>query len=107
MVAAYSGFEAGTVDSVSVLRLTEHLGQLTSRDLRNLDTKVPLETLKVVVDMAVEIGREGEKESLSAHSLSLAMLGRSFSPVTPQDLIQCVDTIVVNGSLTMVAFGKG
>ncbi|HAU49359.1 MAG TPA: hypothetical protein DCW57_09805, partial [Planctomycetaceae bacterium] len=25
VVAAYSGFEAGTVDSVSVLRLTEHL----------------------------------------------------------------------------------
>ena len=45
VVAVYSGFEAGTVDSVSVLRLTEHLGQLTSRDLRNLDTKVPLETL--------------------------------------------------------------
>jgi len=61
VVAAYSGFEAGTVDSVSVLRLTEHLGQLTSRDLRNLDTKVPLETLKVVVDMAVEIGREGRE----------------------------------------------
>tara|TARA_Y100000991_G_scaffold135324_1_gene101990 strand:- start:863 stop:1684 length:822 start_codon:yes stop_codon:yes gene_type:complete len=61
VVAAYSGFEPGTVDSVSVLRLTEHLGQLTSRDLRNLDTKVPLETLKVVVDMAVEIGREGRE----------------------------------------------
>lgn len=61
VVAAYSGFEAGTVDSVSVLRLAEHLGQLTSRDLRNLDTKVPLETLKVVVDMAVEIGREGRE----------------------------------------------
>ena len=61
VVAVYSGFEAGTVDSVSVLRLTEHLGQLTSRDLRNLDTKVPLETLKVVVDMAVEIGREGRE----------------------------------------------
>ena len=45
-----------------MLRLTEHLGQLTSRDLRNLDTKVPLETLKVVVvDMAVEIGREGRE----------------------------------------------
>ena len=35
VVAIYSGFEAGTIDSVSVLRLEEHLGQLTSRDLRN------------------------------------------------------------------------
>ncbi len=61
VVAVYSGFEAGTVDSVSVLRLEEHLGQLTSRDLRNLETKVPLETLKLVVDLAVEIGREGRE----------------------------------------------
>ncbi|NBU41846.1 MAG: hypothetical protein EBS51_13810 [Planctomycetia bacterium] len=55
VVAIYSGF------AVSVLRLEEHLGQLTSRDLRNLETKVPLETLKLVVDLAVEIGREGRE----------------------------------------------
>jgi diadenylate cyclase len=61
VVAVYSGFEAGTIDSVSLLRLEEHLGQLTSRDLRNLETKVPLETLKLVVDLAVEIGREGRE----------------------------------------------
>jgi DNA integrity scanning protein DisA with diadenylate cyclase activity len=61
IVAVYSGFEAGTIDSVSVLRLEEHLGQLTARDLRNLETKVPLETLKIVVDLAVEIGREGRE----------------------------------------------
>ncbi len=61
VVAVYSGFEAGVVDSVSVLRLKEHLGQLTSRDLRSLETKVPLETLKMVVDLAVEIGREGRE----------------------------------------------
>jgi len=61
VVAVYSGFEAGVIDSVSVLRLEEHLGQLTSRDLRNLETKVPLETLKLVVDLAVEIGREGRE----------------------------------------------
>ncbi len=61
VVAVYSGFEADTIDSVSILRLSEHLGQLTARDLRNLETKVPLETLKVVVDLAVEIGREGRE----------------------------------------------
>ena len=61
IVALYSGFEAGTIDSVSLLRLAEHLGQLTVRDLRNLETKVPLETLKLVVDLAVEIGREGRE----------------------------------------------
>ena len=61
IVAVYSGFEAGTIDSVSLLRLAEHLGQLTVRDLRNLETKVPLETLKIVVDLALEIGREGRE----------------------------------------------
>jgi DNA integrity scanning protein DisA with diadenylate cyclase activity len=34
---------------------------LTSRDLRQLRTRVPLETLKAVVDLAVEIGREGRE----------------------------------------------
>jgi DNA integrity scanning protein DisA with diadenylate cyclase activity len=61
VVAIYSGFEAGRVDSLSYIRLDEHLGRLTARDLRNLETKVPLETLKAVVDLAVEIGREGRE----------------------------------------------
>jgi len=61
VVALYSGFEADIIDSVSLLRLAEHLGQLTVRDLRNLETKVPLETLKIVVDLALEIGREGRE----------------------------------------------
>ena len=61
VVAMYSGFEAGAVDSISVIHLSEHLGQLTSRDLRQLETRVPLDTLKTVVDMAVEIGREGRE----------------------------------------------
>jgi DNA integrity scanning protein DisA with diadenylate cyclase activity len=61
VVAMYSGFEAGTIDSVSVVHLDEHLGQLTARDLRQLETRVPLDTLKVVVDLAVQIGREGRE----------------------------------------------
>ncbi len=61
VVAVYSGFEPGVVDSISVIHLGEHLGQLTARDLRQLETRVPLDTLKTVVDMAVEIGREGRE----------------------------------------------
>jgi DNA integrity scanning protein DisA with diadenylate cyclase activity len=61
VVALYSGFEAGTIDSISMVHLGEHLGQLTARDLRQLETRVPLDTLKTVVDMAVEIGREGRE----------------------------------------------
>lgn len=61
VVALYSGFEAGQIDTISFIRLNDHLGRLTSRDLRQLETSVPLETLKLVVDLAVEIGREGRE----------------------------------------------
>jgi DNA integrity scanning protein DisA with diadenylate cyclase activity len=61
VVAVYSGFEADVMDSVSVINLGEHLDRLTGRDLRQLETRVPLDTLKIVVDLAVEIGREGRE----------------------------------------------
>jgi len=61
VVAIYSGFEAGVIDSISYIRLDEHLGRLTARDLQQLETRVPLDTLKTVVDLAVEIGREGRE----------------------------------------------
>lgn len=61
VVALYSGFDADQFDSVSLIRMSEHLGRLTSRDLQKLETQVPLETLKAVVDLAVEIGREGRE----------------------------------------------
>jgi DNA integrity scanning protein DisA with diadenylate cyclase activity len=61
VVVVYSGFEAEALDSLSVIRLGEHLERLTARDLRALETSVPFETLKAVVDVAVEIGREGRE----------------------------------------------
>lgn len=61
VISIYAGFDAGTVDSISCIHLDEHLGRLTASDLRNLQTSVPLETLKAVVDLAVEIGREGRE----------------------------------------------
>jgi len=61
VVGVYSGFEPGTIDSISVLRMREHLGVLTSRDLRQIETRVPLDTVKIVVDLALEIGREGRE----------------------------------------------
>ena len=61
VVVAYSGIESGAVDTVSVISLQEHLGRLTARDLRRLETSVPLETLRLVVDLAVDIGREGRE----------------------------------------------
>jgi DNA integrity scanning protein DisA with diadenylate cyclase activity len=61
IVALYAGFERELLDTVSVISLAEHLAKLTARDLRRLETQVPLETLRIVVDLAVEIGREGRE----------------------------------------------
>jgi diadenylate cyclase len=61
VVALYSGFDSDAIDSLSVINLDEHLNRLTGRDLRQLETRVPLDTLKIVVDLAIEIGREGRE----------------------------------------------
>ena len=66
VVALYNGIEAEAgkpehIDSLSVIHLGEHLERLSAQDLRRLDTQVPLETLRAVVDLATEIGREGRE----------------------------------------------
>lgn len=61
IVTLYAGFEREVLDTMSVINLAEHLAKLTARDLRRLETQVPLETLRIVVDLAVEIGREGRE----------------------------------------------
>jgi len=61
VVSLFALFERAAVDSLSIVNLAEHLGRLTARDLRRLETQVPLDTLRIVVDLAVEIGREGRE----------------------------------------------
>jgi DNA integrity scanning protein DisA with diadenylate cyclase activity len=66
VVALYNGIEAEEgkpehIDSLSIIHLGEHLERLSAQELRKLDTKVPLETLRAVVDLAAEIGREGRE----------------------------------------------
>jgi diadenylate cyclase len=66
VVVVYNGIEVGAdqpeaMDTLSVIHLGEHLERLSSQDLRLLDTQVPLETLRAVVDLALEIGREGRE----------------------------------------------
>ncbi len=66
VVALYNGIggedgESEQIDSVSVIHLGEHLERLSAQDLRKLKTQVPLETLRAVVTMATEIGREGRE----------------------------------------------
>ena len=65
IIAVYNGIEADDardpMDSISVIYLGDHLERLSARELRKLDTQVPLETLKAVVDLATDIGREGRE----------------------------------------------
>lgn len=65
VIAVYNGIESedarDPVDSISIIYLGDHLERLSARELRKLDTQVPLETLKAVVDLATEIGREGRE----------------------------------------------
>jgi diadenylate cyclase len=61
VVALYGGFEPRSIDSISLIALGEHLGRLTVRDLRQLETRVPLDTLQTVLNLALEIGREGRE----------------------------------------------
>jgi DNA integrity scanning protein DisA with diadenylate cyclase activity len=65
VVALYNSLALGGVseplDTLSVIPLGENLEQLPASDLRRLETQVPLKTLKAVVDLAVEIGREGRE----------------------------------------------
>ena len=81
VVVVYSGFEAEVLDSLTVIRLGEHLERLTARDLRALETWVPFETLKAVVDTAVEIGREG-REGKAVGSLIVVGDVRNVLPRT-------------------------
>src|SRR5437667_11909049 len=66
VIALYNGIEGeqehpDQIDSISLIHLGEHLERLSAQDLRKLDTQVPLETLRAVVDLATEIGREGRE----------------------------------------------
>ena len=61
VVAVYSGFQQGRLDSISHLQLDERMRRLTTRDLQMIESRVPLQTLKAVVDLAAQIGREGRE----------------------------------------------
>ena len=49
------------IDSVSVIHLGEHLERMTAQDLRVLGPGIPMEVLRLVVELSTEIGREGRE----------------------------------------------
>lgn len=61
VLALYSALDQSHLDSISLINLNEHLERLSGRDLRQLESSVPLKTLKTVVDLAVDIGWEGRE----------------------------------------------
>jgi diadenylate cyclase len=61
VIAVYSGFEYQKIDSISHIRLDDRLRRLTTRDLQRLESSVPLKSLKTVIDLASQIGREGRE----------------------------------------------
>jgi len=61
VVTVYCGFQQGRFDSISHMQLDERMRRLSVRDLQRLESSVPLNTLKAVVDLAVQIGREGRE----------------------------------------------
>jgi DNA integrity scanning protein DisA with diadenylate cyclase activity len=61
VLALYSAMDQTNLDSLSVINLGEHLERLSGRDLRQLESRVPLKTLKIVVDLAIDIGWEGRE----------------------------------------------
>ncbi len=61
VIAVYSGFEFQKIDSISLIRLDDRMRRLTSRDLQRLESSVPLKSLKTVIDLATQIGREGRE----------------------------------------------
>ena len=66
VIALYNGIGAEEdrpepIDTLSIIHLGEHLERLSAQDLRKLHTQVPLPSLRAVVDLATEIGREGRE----------------------------------------------
>lgn len=61
VIAVYGGFELQKMDSISLIRLDDRMKRLTSRDLQQLESSVPLKTLQVVIDLATQVGREGRE----------------------------------------------
>lgn len=67
VVVLYNGIIVGDddrpepIDSLSLIHLSEHLEQMTAKDLRRIVSDIPIETIRLVVDLATEIGREGRE----------------------------------------------
>lgn len=61
LVILYSCFDPTVIDSISLVKLDEHQDRLDWQKLRKLDTTISPKTIRLVVELAVSIGREGRE----------------------------------------------
>ena len=61
VVTLFGAFGADELDSISITHLDEHFDRLTIHDLHNFETTVPLDVLRPVINLAIEIGRDGRE----------------------------------------------
>lgn len=62
VVVLYSNFQASMLDSIAVMTPGTLLDQLSLKDLRAIADHIPWKTLRVAIDLAIEIGREGREQ---------------------------------------------
>lgn len=61
IICLYSRAGAKLIDTIRVVRIEEMYGPVSPRDLKNIGRKIPVELLFTIVNLAVEIGREGRE----------------------------------------------
>ena len=107
VVAVYASFDTDNIDTISVLQLSERLGRLTARDLRKLETKVPLETLKLVCRSGGSIlAGKAEKANRLERCLSWEIIEKSSNTVAQGVLTLLRVILVKNATWVIFEFAR-
>ncbi|GAB6165343.1 DNA integrity scanning protein DisA nucleotide-binding domain protein [Thermostilla marina] len=61
VVAVYSAFEPNKIDTLSIIIPKDHMQNVNAREFRRVITNIPSQVLRHVLDLAVEIGRDGRE----------------------------------------------
>ena len=89
-------FRRQNLDSMSVIDLGDHSGRLTVKDLRQLETRVPLDTLQRCSIWPWKSAARDAKESRLARCLSWAIAVEGLQPVRQFDPVKATAARTVN-----------
>ena len=106
VVALYSGFEAGTIDSISLIHLGEHLGQLTARDLRSSKPACRSTRSRPWSTWPSKSAAKGAKASRSARCSSSATRAKCWPAAIRPVSIRCADTAARSATWTIRACAR-